>query len=92
MIATSQGEQGAIDRLEAALKELDKDGRPKVMNPNRAGNILTKLELSYEKLMLSLEESGFANARKMSVFSLEAAIEKNQQEAQRLKNGAAKQE
>lgn len=93
LIAVVKEEPGADKKLELAVNELEESGKPRVMNPNREGNLLIKTELEYEKLMLSLEEAGYQNARSMSVFSLEAALEKNQDEVQRLKsNGAAKQE
>jgi len=92
LIASVKQEPGALEKLELAVSELEESSRPRVMNPNREGNLLIKSELEYEKLMLSLEEAGYQNTRNMTVFGLEAALDKNQQEVQRLKNGTAKQE
>ncbi len=55
-------------------------------NPNNPENIALQVEKSQERMLMSLEENGIINPRQMSVFQIEVALEKFEEEMAKLKS------
>lgn len=94
LLETAQGKEGAQERLQKAAEEWEDTQKPAVVSPHRPNNVPKQMEIGTERLMLSLEEAGYGNARQMSVFSIETAIIRNKEAIQKLnsRHGAAQSE
>lgn len=55
-------------------------------NPNNSDNVVTQVEKSQERMLMSLEENNIINPRQMSVFQIEIALEKFEEEMAKLKS------
>jgi len=55
-------------------------------NPNNPDNVVTQVEKSQERMLMSLEENNIINPRQMSVFQIEIALEKFEEEMAKLKS------
>jgi hypothetical protein len=55
-------------------------------NPSNPDNIIAVVEKSQERMLLSLEENGITNARDMTVFQIEVALEKFDEEMRKLQS------
>ena len=72
----------AINKIYGELLEMNK---PLAISPFNENNIIFANEIDVEKLYISLEEQGSKNPRELTVFQLEVALKKNEEEFQRLK-------
>lgn len=75
------GKEAEIDKAVLELLELNK---PAIVHPANKDNIIFENEISVEKMYLSLEEQGLSSPREISLFQLEVAIKKNEEEIERL--------
>lgn len=55
-------------------------------NPNNSDNIVVQVEKSQERMVMSLEENGIINPRQMTIFQIEVALEKFEEEMAKLKS------
>jgi hypothetical protein len=55
-------------------------------NPNNPNNVVAQVEKSQERMLMSLEENNIINPRQMSVFQIEIALEKFEEEMAKLKS------
>lgn len=85
LLALNELSEEEILEYKRLLDLVKEDNNAPSYNPNNSENILIQVEKSQERMLLSLEENNVLNARKMTVFQIEVALEKFDEAMSKLK-------
>lgn len=73
------------ERVLELKKQILEFNTPMIFSPLNPDNIIYEIEMNHERMMLSFEENNI-NARNFTVFQLEVAIKKNEDDIKNIRN------
>lgn len=90
-IEESQGDPKASELLQEVYEFFMLIQRPKVFNPYDGRSVLIESDLEHENICNTLEENGFASAKKATVLEFLSKVRFMEKRAQKIKeNGTSK--